>query len=275
MRITVIGAGSWGSAVYKLLSVAGHDVRIWARRQVVAEALLRGENPYYLPGVSLPKAKAFTDLSLALETAEMVVFAVPAQHMREVLEAAKPFLPQGAIFVNLAKGIEVDTGKRMEEVFSDVLGKVKYATLSGPSHAEEVARDIPTSVVVASKDEKVAQTVQEAFNTVTFRVYWSDDVVGVEIAGALKNVIAIAAGAIDGFGGWDNSKAALMTPSMCSSIWPRSVGAIPRSFSGSTGLRHFGRTTTRGPWVSLAPQTREDALRSTLRASTPWRPADN
>jgi len=237
VRITVIGAGSWGSAVYKLLNIAGHDVRVWARRQMVAEALLRGENPYYLPGVSLPKAKAFTELSLALENAEMVVFAVPAQHMREVLETAEPFLPHQAIFVNLAKGIEVNTGKRMEEVFSDVLGKVKYATLSGPSHAEEVARDIPTSVVVASKDEKVAQTVQEAFSTVTFRVYWSDDVVGVEIAGALKNVIAIAAGAIDGFGGWDNSKAALMTRGLVEMArYGEAFGAKRETFMGLAGM---------------------------------------
>ena len=237
MRISVLGAGSWGSAVYKLLTLAGHDVVIWARRERVAEALRNGENPYYLPGVSLPKAKAFTNVEEAVSGSEMLVFAIPAQYMRNFLEKNGHVLPRDAIYVNLAKGIEMETGKRMEEVFKEIIGEVAYATLSGPSHAEEVARDVPTSVVVASRSEEVAKKVQRAFNTVTFRVYWNDDVTGVEIAGALKNVMAIAVGAVDGLGGWDNSKAALITRGLFEMArYGEVFGARRETFMGLAGM---------------------------------------
>ncbi len=244
MKVAVVGAGSWGSAIYKILFLAGHDVSIWARREEVAQALKRGENPYYLPGVSLPKGgKVSTDPSV-IEDSEMVVFAVPAQHVREILGKFKRFL-RGKIVVNLAKGIEVSSGKRMEEVYREVLGDAEYATLSGPSHAEEVARDAPTSVVVASRSEGVARKVQETFSTPTFRVYRSDDVTGVEIAGALKNVIAIAAGAIDGLGGWDNSKAALITRGLAEMTrFGERFGARKETFMGLAGIGDLVVTCT-------------------------------
>ena len=245
MRVAVIGAGSWGSAVSKVLFLAGHEVRVWARREVVARHLREGENPYYLPGVSLPKLQATTSLGEAIEGAEMVVYAVPAQHMREVLTRAYEFIDDGMIHVNLAKGMEMGTFKRMEEVFLDVLGRVEYSTLSGPSHAEEVARDVPTSVVVASRDEDIARKVQEAFSTVSFRVYTTGDVTGVELAGTLKNIIAIAAGVVDGIGGWDNTKAALITRGLAEiSRFGVFFGARMETFMGLAGVGDLMVTCT-------------------------------
>ena len=236
MKVAVIGGGSWGSAIAKLLYLKGHDVKIWARRKKVVEALKNGENPYYLPGITLPKFKVTDDLNEAINGSELIYFAIPAQSVRSVLEKIK-HLPKNAIIINLAKGIEIKSAKRMEEVFAEILGDIKYATLSGPSHAEEVARDIPTSVVVASKDETVAKIVQHETSTISFRVYRSTDVTGVEIAGALKNIVAIAAGVIDGLGNWDNSKAALITRAL-SEITRFGVhfGAKRETFMGLAGI---------------------------------------
>ncbi len=236
MKVAVIGGGSWGSAIAKLLYLKGHDVKIWARRKKVVEALKNGENPYYLSGITLPKFKATDDLNEAINGSELIYFAIPAQSVRSVLEKIK-HLPKNAIIINLAKGIEIKSAKRMEEVFAEMLGDIKYATLSGPSHAEEVARDIPTSVVVASKDETVAKIVQHETSTISFRVYRSTDVTGVEIAGALKNIVAIAAGVIDGLGNWDNSKAALITRAL-SEITRFGVhfGAKRDTFMGLAGI---------------------------------------
>jgi len=236
VKVAVIGGGSWGSAIAKLLYLKGHDVKIWARRKKVVEALKNGENPYYLSGITLPKFKATDDLNEAINGSELIYFAIPAQSVRSVLEKIK-HLPKNAIIINLAKGIEIKSAKRMEEVFAEMLGDIKYATLSGPSHAEEVARDIPTSVVVASKDETVAKIVQHETSTISFRVYRSTDVTGVEIAGALKNIVAIAAGVIDGLGNWDNSKAALITRAL-SEITRFGVhfGAKRDTFMGLAGI---------------------------------------
>ena len=236
MKVAVIGGGSWGSAIAKLLYLKGHDVEIWARRKKVVEALKRGENPYYLPGITLPKFKATDNLNEVISGSELLYFAIPSQVVREVLEKIHN-LPKDAIIINLAKGIEIKSAKRMEEVFTEILGDIKYATLSGPSHAEEVARDIPTSVVVASRDESVAKIVQHETSTISFRVYRTMDVTGVEIAGALKNIVAIAAGVIDGLGNWDNSKAALITRAL-SEITRFGVhfGAKRETFMGLAGI---------------------------------------
>ncbi|MCD6449205.1 MAG: NAD(P)-dependent glycerol-3-phosphate dehydrogenase [Thermotogaceae bacterium] len=236
MKVSVIGGGSWGTAIAKLLHIKGHDVRIWARRKKVVEALRNGENPYYLSGVTLPKFRATDDLDDAIKESKLLYFAIPAQAVRQVLEAISE-LPEDAIVINLAKGMEIKSGKRMEEVFREVLGDVRYATISGPSHAEEVSRDIPTSVVVASKDEDVAKLVQYETSTISFRVYRSTDVTGVEIAGALKNIIAVAAGVIDGMGRWDNSKAALITRAL-SEITRFGIhfGARKETFMGLAGI---------------------------------------
>ncbi len=239
MKIAVLGGGSWGSAIYKLLTMAGHNVKIWARNEAVVENLKKGENPYYLPGISLPKAYASINLREILNGVDIIVYAIPAQHMREVLEkVVECCYVKKLVHVNLSKGIEMRTGLRMEEVFKEILGDgIHYCTLSGPSHAEEVARDVPTSVVVASRDEDTAKEVQKAFNTVTFRVYRSVDVLGVEIAGALKNVIAIAAGVVDGIGGWDNSKAALITRGLAEMArYGEYFGAMKETFMGLAGM---------------------------------------
>ncbi len=239
MKIAVLGGGSWGSAIYKLLTMAGHNVKIWARNEAVVENLKKGENPYYLPGISLPKAYASINLREILNGVDIIVYAIPAQHMREVLEkVVECCYVKKLVHVNLSKGIEMRMGLRMEEVFKEVLvDGIHYCTLSGPSHAEEVARDVPTSVVVASRDEDTAKEVQKAFNTVTFRVYRSVDVLGVEIAGALKNVIAIAAGVVDGIGGWDNSKAALITRGLAEMArYGEYFGAMKETFMGLAGM---------------------------------------
>ena len=239
MKIAVLGAGSWGSAITKLLYLKGHEISVWARREVVAESLKRGENPYYLPGIPFPKVFVSTNIKEVIDDSEIVVFAIPAQYMRNILKMIKEEIKgEEKIILNLAKGIEIKSKKRMEEVFLEELGNgIKYATLSGPSHAEEVAREIPTSVVVASRREEVAKLIQREFSSVNFRIYTNDDIVGVELAGALKNVIAIAVGIIDGLGGWDNSKAALITRALVEiTRFGVSFGAKKETFMGLAGI---------------------------------------
>jgi glycerol-3-phosphate dehydrogenase (NAD(P)+) len=212
----VVGAGAWGTALAKVLADKGNRVRLWTRTDDHAESLVRDhENVRYLPGVKLPAGVVPTpSLEKALAGAGLVVWVVPSHALRETLERARPHLPPGAAMVSASKGIENDSLMLMAEVFEDVLGnevKNRLTVLSGPSFAKEVANGIPTNIVVASSNLALSQEVQRDFATDRLRVYSSDDPAGVEVGGALKNVIAIAAGACDGLGFGHNTRAALIT----------------------------------------------------------------
>lgn len=238
-KITVIGAGSFGTALAMLLCEKGYDVSLWGRKktQIALMAETR-ENPHYLPGIRLPeKLNLTSDIAEAIENACIIVFSVPAQSFRGVLTSIKDKLPEDVIIVNVAKGIEKTSLLRLSAVAREVMPELKYVALSGPSHAEEVARQLPTTVTVASEDIRLAEKVQEVFNTDRFRVYTNNDIVGVELGGALKNIIALGAGISDGMGFGDNAKAAIMTrgiTEMCR--LGASLGADMNTFSGLAGI---------------------------------------
>ncbi len=215
-EIAIIGAGSWGTALALIAARAGARVRLWAHSAEVASGLRRErENKIYLPGFALPDAIAPTgDLAEALNQAEIVLTVTPSHVCREIYTQMLPYLRPQMIFINASKGIEVKTGMRMEEVIREVLKEhfePRYVVLSGPSFALEVAKDEPCAIVAASHSAEWAESAQEAFSTSRFRVYTNNDVVGVEIGGAIKNVMAIATGAVNGLGLGYNSAAALVT----------------------------------------------------------------
>lgn len=248
-RIAVVGAGSWGMAVARLLDSNGHSVDMWAYDPREFDALRNHrENPERLPGVRLNESIIVTrDLSSALRESALVVLAVPAQHLRSVLRQAGRTLRPKLGVVNLAKGIETNSLKRMSEVVIEETGMPTemLGTLSGPSHAEEVVRDMPTTVVVAGESREFASTVQEMFSGPFFRVYTSSDLIGVELGGALKNIIAIAAGITDGLGLGDNTKGALITRGLAE-ITRLGVmqGANAETFAGLSGLGDLVTTCT-------------------------------
>lgn len=234
MDIQVIGAGSWGLALARVLCVNGHRVRIWCREEDDPERLkATRESSVYLPGVKLPD-----DVEVVREVdpaCDMAVLAVPSHAMRSVV--AQYPLSDDVIRVSVAKGIENESLMRMEEVIHDVCGPCTVVALSGPSHAEEVAQDRLTSVCVAGPDAMACEQVQMAFNNDTFRVYTSPDIVGVELGGALKNIIAIAAGVSDGFDLGDNARAALITRGLAEmSRLGSACGAAALTFAGLSGL---------------------------------------
>ncbi len=215
-RIAIIGAGSWGTALALVAARAGNEVRLWAHSQEVADGLQRErENKIYLPGFALPDSVSPTnDLAEALTGAEIVLTVVPSHVCREVYGQMLLHLKPQMIFVNATKGIENETQMRIEEVVRDVLKnefEPRYVVLSGPSFAQEVAKDEPCAIVAASHSANWAAEVQQAFSSGLFRVYTNNDVIGVEIAGAIKNVMAIATGAVNGLGLGYNSQAALVT----------------------------------------------------------------
>lgn len=238
-KIAVIGAGSFGTSLAMLLVSKGHDVSIWGRKKSQM-ALMRDtlENPHYLPGIKLPRELRIVDeMEDALKDAEIILFSVPAQQFRGVLNTAKDFMSGNEIIVNVAKGIEKGTLLRLSEVAKEIMPEVRYVTLSGPSHAEEVAKALPTTVAVAAEDKELAKMIQNVFNTDRFRVYTNDDIAGVELGGSLKNIIALGAGISDGMGFGDNAKAAMMTRGITEmSRLGIAMGAKPETFSGLTGL---------------------------------------
>lgn len=213
-RTAVLGAGSWGTALSLHLARNGHVVRLWARDAALAEEIATTRaNRRYLAGVTLPPAVSVTaSLETALDGAAFVVVAVPSHGLRAVLRAASAAIGTGAVVVSAAKGLEVDSLERMSQVIEDeTSARVPVVVLSGPSFAAEVARGLPAAVLAASNDQTAAARVQEHFRGPGLRLYASDDVAGVEIGGALKNVIAIAAGAVEGLGLGHNAMAALIT----------------------------------------------------------------
>jgi glycerol-3-phosphate dehydrogenase (NAD(P)+) len=212
--IGVLGAGSWGTALSVHLGKQGHQVRLWGRdRRLVDEMRVRRANAVYLPDVTFPGGVTVTcDLDEAVSDADLVVLAVPSHGCRTVLRAAAPYMKSGATMVSATKGLEAETLLRLSEVIAEEVGPGRpVVALSGPSFAIEVARELPTAVVVASADPAAIEIVQTEFRGPYFRLYASDDVIGVEIGGALKNVIAIAAGVVEGLGLGRNALAGLIT----------------------------------------------------------------
>jgi len=215
INATVIGAGSWGTALSLVLSDGKNNVTIWGREQEIQDIHKnQRENKTYLPGIKLPDSMNITgDIHEALDKTDLIVLAIPSQSLREVCSYIKSAIKGNPIIVNTAKGLEINTLSRLSQVIKEELPQhnKSIAVLSGPSHAEEVGRRMPTTIVSAAENRKIAEYVQDAFMTPNFRVYTSPDVIGIEMAGALKNVIAVAAGITDGLGLGDNTKAALIT----------------------------------------------------------------
>jgi glycerol-3-phosphate dehydrogenase (NAD(P)+) len=239
VKATIIGTGGWGTALAVLLHGNGHKVALWGRlKEEVEPILAAGENKAFLPGVKIPKEIVVTlDAHAALRETELVVLAVPSHGMRPICQQLRDFLPEKLPLVSVAKGIETETGARMSEVIAQVLHTDRVIALSGPSHAEEVGRGIPTAIVVAAKDQALAATAQKVFMNERFRIYTHDDVIGVELGGALKNVIAIAAGACDGIGFGDNTKAALCTRGLAEMTrLGVALGARRETFFGLSGV---------------------------------------
>ena len=238
-NIGIIGAGSWGTALAVLLSAKGYSVKIWDLDKThIAELAANRENKRYLPGVNFGERLTVCDtLEEALHGAEATLFSVPAQHFRSAVNSALTYLKEDMIVVNVAKGIEQKTHKRMSEIACEIIPELRYVVLSGPSHAEEVGRFLPTTVAAASADLKSAEYVQDLFMTDRFRVYTNHDVAGVEFGGSLKNIIALGAGISDGMGYGDNAKAAMMTRGIAEMArLGVKLGAEERTFAGLTGI---------------------------------------
>ncbi len=239
MKITLCGGGSWGTAIARLLSNKGHELNFYIRNKEVIEDIRKNkENTKYLPGAKFEKEINLTNnLDSVLEDIEVFIIAVPTSSIREVLTSIKDKISKDVIIVNLSKGIEVESLDRISEISSEILKDNPFVALSGPSHAEEVGKDIPTTLVASSENLKVAQTIQHEFSTPIFRIYTNPDLVGVEMGGALKNIIALAAGMNDGLAYGDNSKAALMTRGIYEmSKLGISLGANPHTFNGLSGI---------------------------------------
>ena len=249
-RVAVIGAGSWGTALAAVLAKKGHDVHLWAFEAEVAEQITRGqENTSYLSGIDLPEnLKSTADLEEALEGAEVVVSVSPAQVVGGVMAEAAPHIADDALVLSASKGIEATTLRRMDEVISAVLSPAqmaRFTVLSGPSFALEVAKEIPTAVVAASDNSDAALAVQDLFQTGYFRVYTGSDVLGVELGGALKNVIALGAGVAAGLGGGLNTLAALITRGLAEMRrLGVAMGARAATFSGLAGMGDLVLTCT-------------------------------
>ncbi|MBC8631007.1 NAD(P)H-dependent glycerol-3-phosphate dehydrogenase [[Eubacterium] tenue] len=238
-KICVLGAGSWGTALALVVAKKGYNVSMWTLSEDQCQKVnSTRENVDYLPGVNIPKnIHITTDLKEAINDSSVIVLAVPSQAIRSVCKQIKPFVNKNQILVDVAKGLEKGTGLRLLQVCEKELPECKYVVLSGPSHAEEVSRDIPTTVVVASEDLTTAEKIQDIFMSPKFRVYTNPDVVGVELGGALKNIIAFGAGICDGLGYGDNAKAALMTRGIREiSRLGVAMGAETSTFSGLSGI---------------------------------------
>ena len=239
MKVTVIGAGSWGIALAKLLYDNKCEVTVWSALSDEIEMLNREhEHVDKLKGVKLPEDMIFSsDLESSVKDAEILVMAVPSVFVRKTSAQLKEFYKEGQIIVNVSKGIEESTLHTMSEIITEEIPGSTVAVLSGPSHAEEVGRGIPTTIVVGAKKREVAEKIQNTFMSPVFRVYTSPDVLGIDIGAALKNVIALAAGIADGLGYGDNTKAALITRGMAEiSRLGVAMGGKPETFYGLSGI---------------------------------------
>jgi glycerol-3-phosphate dehydrogenase (NAD(P)+) len=238
-RATIIGDGGWGTALAAVLCENGLAVTVWGPFEKNIQAIrAEGENKAFLPGVSLPDAITWTtDRQAAVEKADVVALAVPTRYFRDIASSFAGLIPPAAAVVSVAKGLDADTMHRMSEIAQDLLAHKHVAALSGPSHAEEVARHIPTAVVIASADKALRVNLQHIFGNRAFRVYTSADMVGVELGGALKNVVAIAVGVSDGLGFGDNTRAALITRGLAEMTrLGCAMGAEASTFAGLSGM---------------------------------------
>ena len=241
-KVCVLGAGSWGPAQAILLNKNLYDITIWGRPEDNIDDLkITRENKRFLPGVRIPdNIEITTDMVKAVTRASFIVLAVPSQAMRSVVEKLSKLINKDTYLINTAKGLEIETRMRMSQVVEDILGKEikpRYAVLSGPSHAEEVAREVPTVVTVAAFCKDTAFYVQDLYMSPVFRVYTNPDVAGVELGGALKNILALTTGMADGLGYGDNTQAALITRGLAELIrLGEAMGGDPRTFSGLSGI---------------------------------------
>ena len=237
--IAIIGNGGWGTALAIHLAQKGIHVNLWGASGEYMKILLkRRENIRFLPGIKIPLGVTLTaDFAAALKGADILVLAIPSQYAVEVLKRLKPFQPSDKIILSVVKGIEMRSLLRMSEIIQVHLGKVPVAVLSGPTIASEVAKGFPSSAVIASKNMRVAKTLQAIFNSKRFRVYTNADVVGVELGGSIKNIIAIACGVCDGLGFGTNAKAALVARGLAEMArLGKAMGARRETFSGLSGL---------------------------------------
>jgi glycerol-3-phosphate dehydrogenase (NAD(P)+) len=273
--VAVLGAGSWGTTLANLLAAKGETVRLWAYEPEVVEAINRShENPLFLPGVRLETGlRAFADPREAVADAPVIVSAPPSHAVRSVVNQIRGAVRPGTLVVSATKGIETDTLALMSAVFEECLPEARFAALSGPSFAIEVCQGQPTLVVAAAKDESTARDAQRIFATPRFRVYSHNDVVGVELAGALKNVIAIAAGILEGLGMGHNPRAALITRGLAEiTRLGVALGANPQTFAGLAGMGDLILTTTgdlsrnRGLGVALGQGQTLDEYRAAHRS---------
>ena len=236
MQVTIAGSGGWGTALAILLHENGHDVTLWSHFETESKQLAETHQNPYLPGVTLPEGLHYSADPACAQGKEMVVFATPSFAVRTTARAFAPYLAETPLLVSVTKGIEEGTGYRMSELVSQETGRTVVA-LSGPSHAEEVSRGIPTGVVVACPERELAERVQNAFMCSRFRVYTSPDTAGIELGAALKNVIALCAGVCDGMGYGDNTKALLMTRGLAEvARLGMALGAHRETFAGLAGV---------------------------------------
>ncbi len=237
--ISIIGAGSWGTALALLLYKNGHSVTVWSIMEAeIAMLQKEHEHKEKLPGVKLPEDMVFTtDLKMAVEGKDVLVLAVPSPYTRATSKSMAPFVREGQVIVNVAKGIEEKTLFTLSEIIEDEIPQAEVAVLSGPSHAEEVGRGIPTTIVVGARKKNTAEYLQNIFMNEVFRVYISPDVLGIELGAALKNVVALAAGIADGLGYGDNTKAALITRGIAEiARLGTAMGGKWETFCGLTGI---------------------------------------
>lgn len=239
LRIGIIGDGGWGTTLAILLSKKNYSVTLWSAFESYSKVMAKTRlNPKFLPGIKIPRQIRITgDIKIAAKDKDIIVLAAPSQYTRPVLKKLKGNFDKKTIFLSVTKGIEVGSSKRVSEMIRSILGPVKLAVLSGPTIAQEVARGIPTAAVAASFDKKIRKIIQAVFSTESFRIYTNRDVVGVELGGSLKNVIAIACGVSDGLGFGTNTKAAILTRGLAEiSRLGKAMGARPETFSGISGL---------------------------------------
>ena len=247
MRIGIIGAGTWGMALARMLSNSGHGVQVWSPHPETMDRLAATRTQKNLPDMIIPEAVQFTkQIEEVCKDKEMLVFAVPSVFVRSAAKLANPFIRDGQFIVDVSKGIEAESLMTLSEVIRDeVKAEVKVVALSGPTHAEEVARDLPSAIVSACEDLAAAETVQDVFMNSCLRVYTNTDVKGVELCGALKNIIALAAGMSAGLGYGDNAKAALITRGLAEmSRLGEKLGCARDTFAGLAGMGDLIVTAT-------------------------------
>lgn len=239
MKIGVLGAGSWGTALAKVLGTNGHDVMLWSALPEEIEMIqTHRELIDKLPGVKIPdNVVATTDLEETCKDKKVLVFAVASPFVRQTAKKASPYVCDGQLIVNVGKGIEADTLETLTDIIQGEIPQCEIAVLSGPSHAEEVSREIPTTCVAGAKTRESAQLIQDIFMNEKFRIYTSPDIIGIELGGSIKNVIALAAGIADGLGYGDNTKAALMTRGIAEiSRLGTAMGGKLETFCGLSGV---------------------------------------